>query len=129
MGNYFICKGSIFKLYDCLMQHAGVLSAKASSLKPQAKKDYDKAMAYWKACDFAKAECYHPRHCYDEINSLSKEAEELREKAEKLKAWADTFTWVKYPEGERAECSKKQSDFMFRITFEYKELIKLYGSK
>ena len=129
MGKYFICKGSIFKLYDCLMQHAGVLSAKAKSLQPQAAKDYAKARAYWDACDFAKAECYHPRHCYDEINSLSKEAEELREKAEKLKAWADTFTWVKTSKGERADCSKKQSDFMFRLASEYKELIETYCSK
>ncbi len=129
MGKYFICKGLIFKLYDCLMKHADTLSAKATSLKPQAAKDYAKAKAYWDACDFAKAECYHPRHCYDEINSLSKEAEDLRDKAKKLKAWADTFTWVDTPKGERAYCSKKQSEFMFRITFEYKELIKLYCPK
>lgn len=129
MGNYFICKGSIFKLYGCLMKHADTLSAKATSLTPQAAKDYAEAMVRWNSWDFAKAECYHPRHCYDEINSLSKEAEELRDKAKKLQAWADTFTWVDTPKGERAYCSKEQSDFMFRATFEYRELIKLYGSK
>jgi hypothetical protein len=129
MGNYFICKGSILKLYKSLMKAAKALSAKASSLQPQAAKDYAEAMVRWNSWDFAKAECYHPRHCYDEINSLSKEAEELRDKANKLKAWADTFTWVDTPKGERAYCSKKQSDFMFRITFEYKELIKLYCPK
>lgn len=129
MGKYFICKGSIFKLYDCLMKEADARSSKAKSLRPQAAEDYAKAKAYWDACDFAKAECYHPRHCYDEVNSLADSAEELRDKANKLKAWADTFTWVKTPKGERAECSKKQSDFMFRLTSEYKEIIERYCSK
>lgn len=129
MGNYFICKGSILKLYKSLMKKAKALSAKASSLKPQAAKDYAEAMVRWNSWDFPKAECYHPRHCYDEINSLTKEAEELRDKAKKLQAWADTFTWVNSPKGERADCSKKQSDFMFRLASEYKELIDTYGSK
>ena len=129
MAKYFICKGSILKLYKSLMKEASTLSSKASSLQPQAEKDYAKARAYEDACDFIIADCYRAYHCYDEVKSLSALAEELRTKAKQLIAWADTFTWVKYPEGERAECSKKQSDFMFRITFEYKKLINKYYPK
>lgn len=129
MGKYFLCKGLLLNLYDSLMKEADARSAKAKSLQPQAAKDYAKAMAYWNSCDFAQAECYHPTHCYDEIRSLKASAEELREKAKKLQAWIDTFTWVNSPKGERADCSKKQSDFVFKAVFEYRELIERYHSK
>lgn len=129
MGNYFICKGSILKLYKSLMKEAGALSAKAESLQPQAAEDYAKAMVRWNSWDFAKAECYHPRHCYDEIKSLSKEAKDLRDKAKKLQVWIDTFTWIKYPEGERADCSKRQSEFLFKAISDYQKLIDKYYPK
>jgi hypothetical protein len=129
MGNYFICKGLLLNLYDSLMKEADACSAKAKSLQPQAAKDYAEAMVRWNSWDFAKAECYHPRHCYDEIRSLKNSAQELRDKAKKLQAWIDTFTWIKYPEGERADCSKKQSDFVFKAVFEYRELIERYHPK
>lgn len=128
-GKYFLCKGMINKLYKSLMKEAKALSAKASSLQPQAEKNYAKAKAYEDACDFIIADCYRAYHCYDEVKSLSAFAKELRTKAKKLKAWADTFTWIKYPEGEKADCSKKQSDFIFRLTFEYKKLIDKYYPK
>lgn len=133
MEKYYIAAEQNYKLAWALIYESTALSNKAKSLKPLARENYDKAAAYRKACDFITADCYHPRHCYDEINSLSNFAEELRDKANKLFAWLDKFQWFSVTEGKytfkKAECTKAQKDFLFEQRAKYKFLIEKYYPK
>lgn len=132
-NKFYISKGPNYKIVWALIKEATAIKNKIKSLLPIAKENYAKAKAYVESCDYPIAECYMPYHCFDEIKSLDALAKDLRDKANKLKAWLDKFTWFAVNENgysfEKAECSKAQKEFCFNTRNKYKALINKYYPK
>jgi len=123
-----------YQLVGALNKEANQLSASIKTKLDEAAKAYAKAKEYWDSCDFPIADCYHPRHAYDEVNSLKALEKDLRNKAASLRKWLDKFEWLEVTTDKGytftgAVVSDRQAEFIRGLYVQYNSLLNKYYPK